>query len=60
MAKVGRPTEYSQELAEEICMAIACTAKGLRKLCKEHQHWPNRVSLITLSNALSLNSNHIN
>lgn len=40
--KMGRPTDYSQELAEEICEAIASDSKGLRRLCKENEHWPHR------------------
>jgi hypothetical protein len=39
---VGRPTKYTPELAEEICDAIACDSKGLRRLCNENQHWPAR------------------
>lgn len=31
---------YSPEIAKEICDTIACTAKGLRKLCAENPHWP--------------------
>lgn len=40
--KIGRPTDYTQELGEEICEAIANDSKGLRRLCKEHEHWPAR------------------
>lgn len=38
--KVGRPTDYSKELAEEICDTISITSKGLYHLCKENSHWP--------------------
>lgn len=39
--KTGRPTIYSTELAEEICDVIACSSKGLKRLCNEHKHFPN-------------------
>lgn len=37
----GRPTDYTPELAQEICEAIACSSKGVKKLCKENPHWPS-------------------
>jgi hypothetical protein len=39
--KTGRPTDYTHELAHEICDAIASSSKGIKKLCKENSHWPN-------------------
>jgi hypothetical protein len=33
--KTGRPTKYSQELADQICEKIATSNKGLRTICKE-------------------------
>ena len=42
MAKIGRPTMYTIDLAAEICDAIATTSKGLKKLCRENKHWPER------------------
>lgn len=33
---------YNQQIAEEICDAIACDSKGLRRLCEENPHWPER------------------
>lgn len=39
---MGRPTDYTLELAEEICNAIATTGEGLRELCKGNPHWPAR------------------
>lgn len=39
--KIGRPTDYTPELVEEICDAIACSTKGIRRLCKEGVDWPN-------------------
>jgi hypothetical protein len=38
--KIGRPTKYTPELAEEICNAIATSSDGLKKLCKLNSHWP--------------------
>lgn len=38
--KRGRPSTYTPEMADEICDTIACTSKGLRRLCKENPHWP--------------------
>lgn len=43
--KTGRPTDYTPALAEEICDAIASDSKGLRRLCKEHGHWPVKANI---------------
>lgn len=40
--KVGRPTVYTQELAEEICEEISCTDDSLEELCQRNPHWPDR------------------
>ncbi len=40
--KMGRPTKYTKELANEICEAIATSEKGLQTLCDENPHWPER------------------
>lgn len=29
----GRPTDYSDEIAEKVCEAIACTPRGLEHIC---------------------------
>ena len=39
--KNGRPTDYTSELADEICDVVSGTTKGLEKLCKENPHWPD-------------------
>lgn len=36
----GRPTTYSDEMAEEICDAIASSPDGVMKLCRSRDHWP--------------------
>lgn len=42
---VGRPSLYTEELASEICEAIAHSHKGLSTLCKEHHNWPNPLTI---------------
>jgi hypothetical protein len=41
MAKMGRPSRYTKELADEICRAIATSSKGLKRMCEENEHWPD-------------------
>lgn len=36
---VGRPSKFSQDLADEICSLIA-DGKNLRKICRENEHFP--------------------
>lgn len=43
--KVGRPTDYCEEIAKEICDTIACTPKGIIRLCKENPHWPKHETI---------------
>lgn len=38
----GRPTLYNDQLADEICIAIASSEKGLYHLVKKYPHWPTR------------------
>lgn len=42
MAKIGRPTNYTEALADEICEAVSSSELGLIHLCKAHPHWPDR------------------
>lgn len=45
--KAGRPTQYSHNLAKEICSVISTSSKGLAELCKTHPHWPCRDTIYT-------------
>lgn len=40
--KIGRPSIYTQELADEICAKIASNGKGIQLLCAENAHWPSK------------------
>lgn len=40
MAKIGRPSKYTPELAKEICDAIATSTLSLNELADMHDHWP--------------------
>ena len=37
----GRPTDYTPELAERICEAIASTPRGIQHLCREQDDFPH-------------------
>lgn len=41
----GRPTLYTLELAKEICDKLAYSGKGLATLCRENEHWPDRITI---------------
>ena len=43
--KGGRPSPYTNELADEICIAIMDSDKGIDRLCKEHKHWPSKKTI---------------
>ncbi len=38
---MGRTTDYTPELAKEICYAVSCSSHGIKKLCKLNKHWPS-------------------
>lgn len=42
IAKRGRPGEFTSVIGAEICNAIASTTIGLKVLCIENPHWPNK------------------
>ncbi len=44
---IGRPTLYNEEIAQEICDAIATNSKSLLTLCEENPHWPRERTLRT-------------
>lgn len=43
--KMGRPTLYTVELADEICDVIASHSNGLTTLCNEREHWPHPANI---------------
>lgn len=45
MADLGRPSKYTQELADEICNAIASSDVGIRQLCSQNPHWPAKENI---------------
>lgn len=38
---MARPSEYTQEIAEQICEQIATTDKGLDEICEESEELPS-------------------
>jgi len=38
---VGRPTMYSDELADRICREISISTDGLDKICRQNEGFPN-------------------
>jgi hypothetical protein len=39
--------EYSQEIADEICLKTATTSMGIASLCKLHYpNWPNKQTIM--------------
>jgi hypothetical protein len=44
--KGGVPLTYTQELGEEICIKIATSDYGLKRLCAENPHWPSRKCIL--------------
>lgn len=38
--KNGRPTKYTQELADEILLEIETTPRGLDEICRSNSHFP--------------------
>ncbi len=43
--KAGRSTDYTIEIAHEICEVVSTTSKGIKVLCKENEHWPSHKTL---------------
>lgn len=36
---------YSQEIANEICLKLATSTKGIKRLCEENPNWPNKSNI---------------
>ena len=45
--RIGRPSIYTPELVQEICDKIASSSKGIKKLCAENPHWPNKDTIFS-------------
>lgn len=43
--KAGRPTDFTQELADLICELVSSTTHGLQKLCTLHDELPDKVTI---------------
>ncbi len=39
---IGRPTDYTEALADEICEKVSTDSRSLVYLCVENPHWPHR------------------
>lgn len=39
--KMGRPTKYSEELADKICKAVSTSPYGLTQICRENMDFPD-------------------
>lgn len=50
MAKMGRPTKYSKELAEEICRILSCSSVGVEDMCKANPNLPHKDTLYDWKN----------
>ena len=44
-SKLGRPSDYSQELADLICERIATHGVGLKKLCEMYEDIPEKITI---------------
>ncbi len=40
-----RKSDYNEEIADEICSAIATGTESIEKLCKKNPHWPHRATI---------------
>lgn len=45
MTKLGRPTDYNDEIAKEICRTLATSTDGITKLCNTIDHWPAKKTI---------------
>lgn len=40
--KIGRPTDYNQDIADDICEQTKGSSRGIEWLCRQNPHWPTR------------------
>lgn len=45
--KMGRPSKYTKEIGELICLEIATTSKGLKTICTENELFPSYVTVFS-------------
>lgn len=43
--KIGRPTIYTEKLADDICEQIANSSCGLKTICEKNPHFPTRATI---------------
>lgn len=39
-SKHGNVCQFDQEIADEICMKVSVSTRGIRYLCSQNPHWP--------------------
>ena len=45
MAESGRPTKYTEKLADEICEAVALNTCGIHRICEKYPHFPAKETI---------------
>jgi hypothetical protein len=43
--KVGRPTSYEPAIVEALCLAIATSSEGLRRICARNKRFPSTTTI---------------
>lgn len=38
---MGRRSEFTQDIADEICRVVSTCTDGLKKMCGKREHWPD-------------------
>jgi terminase small subunit-like protein len=44
--KVGRPSDYNEQIAAKLCRAIATSSDGLRVICAKNPMFPSRATIL--------------